>query len=182
MWCPNHPRDKAAHHDRSKLTSGRPDWKALFADDADHTCDIVRADFPAILEVKMGEALGRTRKTYRRPSPAQSRGSDQRARAARAARRRDGRFLTQLLERCSRRETAVVGALTEMYVQEFVRAGVCMLTACRSCAGSTTGGTCRGVKRSGLEAAVHPRASVRRVDPRLRDGQLPVDKVDIRVD
>ena len=109
---------------RSKLRTETPDWKALLADDADLMREIVRAAVTEILEVEMTEALGAERGERTEGRLGYRAGYYQRSLVTRVGklelrvpRDRDGRFSTQLFERYSRSEKALVGALAEMYVQ-----------------------------------------------------------------
>ena len=109
---------------RSKLRLEKPDWKALLADDADLMREIVRAAVTEVLEVEMTEALGAERGERSETRLGYRAGYYQRSLVTRVGklelrvpRDRDGRFSTQLFERYSRSEKALVGALAEMYVQ-----------------------------------------------------------------
>lgn len=109
---------------RSKLRTETSDWKALFAGDADLMREIVRAAVDEILEVEMTEALGAERGERTEGRLGYRAGYYQRSLVTRVGklelrvpRDRDGRFSTQLFERYSRSEKALVGALAEMYVQ-----------------------------------------------------------------
>ncbi|KGO32744.1 transposase [Desulfobulbus sp. Tol-SR] len=109
---------------RSKLRLEKPDWKALLADDADLMREIVRAAVTEVLEVEMTEALGAERGERSETRLGYRAGFYQRSLITRVGklelrvpRDRDGRFSTQLFERYSRSEKALVGALAEMYVQ-----------------------------------------------------------------
>jgi putative transposase len=109
---------------RSKLRTEKPDWKALLAGDADLMREIVRAAVSEILEVEMTEALGAERGErtegrlgYRAGYYSRSLVTRVGKLELRVPRDRDGRFSTQLFERYSRAEKALVGALAEMYVQ-----------------------------------------------------------------
>ena len=108
----------------SKPRTNGADWKALLADDADLMREIVRAAVTEILEVEMTEALGaeRSERTegrlgYRAGYYARSLVTRVGKLELRVPRDREGRFSTQLFERYSRSEKALVGALAEMYVQ-----------------------------------------------------------------
>jgi putative transposase len=107
-----------------KLRTEKPDWKALLADDADLMREIVRVAVTEILEVEMSEALGAERGErtegrlgYRAGYYARSLITRVGKLELRVPRDREGRFSTQLFERYSRSEKALVGALAEMYVQ-----------------------------------------------------------------
>lgn len=109
---------------RSKLRTEKPDWKALLAGDADLMREIVRAAVSEILEVEMTEALGAERGERSETRLGYRAGYYQRSLVTRVGklelrvpRDREGRFSTQLFERYSRSEKALVGALAEMYVQ-----------------------------------------------------------------
>lgn len=111
------------------MTTNKPrtngiDWKALLADDADLMREIVRAAVSEILEVEMSEALGaergersETRLGYRAGYYPRSLITRVGKLELRVPRDREGRSSTQLFERYSRSEKALVGALAEMYVQ-----------------------------------------------------------------
>ncbi len=107
-----------------KLRTDGRDWKALLADDADLMREIVRAAVSEILEVEMSEALGaergersETRLGYRAGYYPRSLITRVGKLELRVPRDREGRFSTELFERYSRSEKALVAALAEMYVQ-----------------------------------------------------------------
>jgi putative transposase len=109
---------------RSKLRTDAKDWKALLADDADLMREIVHAAVSEILEVEMSEALGaergersESRLGYRAGYYSRNLITRVGKLELRVPRDREGRFSTQLFERYSRSEKALVGALAEMYVQ-----------------------------------------------------------------
>jgi putative transposase len=108
----------------SKPRTNGADWKALLVDDADLMREIVRAAVTEILEVEMSEALGAERGERTEGRLGYRAGYYQRSLITRVGklelrvpRDREGRFSTQLFERYSRSEKALVGALAEMYVQ-----------------------------------------------------------------
>jgi putative transposase len=108
----------------SKRSAVKPDWKALLRDDADLMREIVRTAVTEILEVEMSEALGAERGERTEGRLGYRAGYYHRSLVTRVGklelrvpRDRDGRFSTQLFERYSRSEKALVGALAEMYVQ-----------------------------------------------------------------
>lgn len=108
----------------SKPRANSADWKALLADDADLMREIVRAAVTEILEIEMTEALGAERSERTEGRLGYRAGYYQRNLVTRVGklelrvpRDREGRFSTQLFERYSRSEKALVGALAEMYVQ-----------------------------------------------------------------
>jgi len=107
-----------------KLRTEERDWKALLADDADLMREIVHAAVSEILEVEMTEALGAERDERSETRLGYRAGYYQRGLVTRVGklevrvpRDRDGRFSTELFERYSRSEKALVAALAEMYVQ-----------------------------------------------------------------
>jgi len=108
----------------AKLRTAAPDWKALLAGDADLMREIVRAAVTEILEVEMTEAVGAERGERTEGRLGYRAGYYPRNLVTRVGklelrvpRDREGRFSTQLFERYSRSEKALVGALAEMYVQ-----------------------------------------------------------------
>ena len=107
-----------------KSKAGRIDVKALLGDDADYLRAMVQSLVEATLEAEMTSLLG-AEKGERTPSRSGYRsGFYLRSLVTRVGtlelrvpQDRDGRFSTRLFERYQRSEKALVGALTEMYVQ-----------------------------------------------------------------
>lgn len=107
-----------------KSKAGRIDVKALLGDDADYLRAMVQSLVEATLEAEMTSLLGaekgeRTpaRSGYRSGFYLRSLVTRVGTLELRVPQDRDGRFSTRLFERYQRSEKALVGALTEMYVQ-----------------------------------------------------------------
>ena len=107
-----------------KSKAGRIDVKALLGDDADYLHAMVQSLVEATLEAEMTSLLGaekgeRTpaRSGYRSGFYLRSLVTRVGTLELRVPQDRDGRFSTRLFERYQRSEKALVGALTEMYVQ-----------------------------------------------------------------
>lgn len=109
---------------RREAKSGVVDLKALLARDADYLRAMVQSIVQATLEAEMTEAIGaekgertETRLSYRSGYYRRSLVTRVGALELRVPQDRAGRFSTALFERYQRSEKALVGALSEMYVQ-----------------------------------------------------------------
>ena len=107
-----------------KSKAGRIDVKALLGDDADYLRAMVQSLVEATLEAEMTSLLGAekgerppARSGYRSGFYLRSLVTRVGTLELRVPQDRDGRFSTRLFERYQRSEKALVGALTEMYVQ-----------------------------------------------------------------
>jgi putative transposase len=107
-----------------KQNSAKPNWKEMMAADADFIKLMIQEVLQQVLEAEMDETVGaekgqRTsgRSGYR--SGYYTRGLTTRVGTIelRVPQDRQGRFRTEVFERYQRSEKALVGALTEMYVQ-----------------------------------------------------------------
>lgn len=109
---------------RKKDSAKRVDWKALMAGQEDFLRPLVQEVIQQVLEAEMDEALGagkseRTagRLGYRSGYYGRTLVTRVGKLELRVPQDRQGRFRTEVFERYQRSEKALVGALTEMYVQ-----------------------------------------------------------------
>jgi len=109
---------------RKKDSAKKVDWKALMAGQEDFLRPLIQEVIQQVLEAEMDEALG-AGKSERTPGRLGYRsgyyGRTLMTRVGKLELRvpqdRQGRFRTEVFERYQRSEKALVGALTEMYVQ-----------------------------------------------------------------
>jgi transposase-like protein len=109
---------------RKKDSAKKLDWKAMMAGQEDFLRPLVQAVVQQVLEAEMDEALGagkseRTegRLGYRSGYYGRTLVTRVGKLELRVPQDRQGRFRTEVFERYQRSEKALVGALTEMYVQ-----------------------------------------------------------------
>jgi len=109
---------------RKKDSSKRLDWKALLEGQEDFPRPLIQEVVQQVLEAEMDEALGAgkgeraaTRVGYRSGHYGRTLITRVGKLELRVPQDRQGRFRREVFERCQRSEKALVGALTEMYVQ-----------------------------------------------------------------
>ena len=109
---------------RKKDSAKRLDWKAMMAGQEDFLRPLIQAVVQQVLEAEMDETLGagkseRTegRLGYRSGYYGRTLVTRVGKLELRVPQDRQGRFRTEVFERYQRSEKALVGALTEMYVQ-----------------------------------------------------------------
>jgi putative transposase len=109
---------------RKQNTAKQINWKELMAEGSDFLRPLVQEVVQQVLEAEMDEALGaekgeRTpnRQGYRSGYYGRTLVTRVGKLELRVPQDRQGRFRTEVFERYQRSEKALVGALTEMYVQ-----------------------------------------------------------------
>lgn len=109
---------------RKQNNAKEPDWKALLAEEADFLRPLVQEVVQQVMEAEMNEALaaGKSERTpnrvgYRSGYYSRTLITRVGKLELRVPQDRDGRFRTEVFERYQRSEKALVGALSEMYVQ-----------------------------------------------------------------
>lgn len=109
---------------RKKDSAKRVDWKALMAGQEDFLRPLVQEVIQQVLEAEMDEALGAGKSERTAGRLGYRSGYYNRTLSTRIGKLelrvpqdRQGRFRTEVFERYQRSEKALVGALTEMYVQ-----------------------------------------------------------------
>jgi putative transposase len=109
---------------REKDSAKRVDWKALMAGQEDFLRPLVQEVIQQVLEAEMDEALGAGKSERTAGRLGYRSGYYNRTLSTRIGKLelrvpqdRQGRFRTEVFERYQRSEKALVGALTEMYVQ-----------------------------------------------------------------
>lgn len=109
---------------RKQNSANKLDWKAVIADQKDFLQPLIREVLQQVMEADMEEAIGaekgeRTpnRVSYRSGYYGRSLVTRVGKLELRVPQDRQGRFRTEIFERYQRSEKALVGALTEMYVQ-----------------------------------------------------------------
>src|SRR5690348_14952205 len=109
---------------RKQNSAKQISWKALMAEQSDFLRPLVQEVVQQVLEAEMDEALGaekgeRTpnRQGYRSGYYGRTLVTRVGKLELRVPQDRQGRFRTEVFERYQRSEKALVGALTEMYVQ-----------------------------------------------------------------
>jgi len=109
---------------RKKDSANRLDWKALMAGQEDFLRPLIQEVVEQVLEAEMDEALGAgkgertsSRVGYRSGHYGRTLVTRVGKLELRVPQDRQGRFRTEIFERYQRSEKALVGALTEMYVQ-----------------------------------------------------------------
>ena len=109
---------------RKKDSANRLDWKALMAGQEDFLRPLIQEVVEQVLEAEMDEALGAgkgertaSRLGYRSGYYGRTLVTRVGKLELRVPQDRQGRFRTEIFERYQRSEKALVGALTEMYVQ-----------------------------------------------------------------
>lgn len=107
-----------------KKDNAKTDWKAAMAEDPDFMKGLVREVLQQVLEAEMEETLGATKSQRTEGRQGYRSGYYTRSLVTRVGnielrvpQDRQGRFRTEVFERYQRSEKALVGALTEMYVQ-----------------------------------------------------------------
>lgn len=107
-----------------KKDSAKADWKAAMAEDPDFMKGLVREVLQQILESEMEETLGAAKSQRTEGRQGYRSGYYRRSLVTRVGnielrvpQDRQGQFRTEVFERYQRSEKALVGALTEMYVQ-----------------------------------------------------------------
>lgn len=107
-----------------KKDSAKPDWKAAMGEDPDFMKGLVREVLQQVLEAEMEETLGAAKSQRTEGRIGYRSGYYSRSLVTRVGnlelrvpQDRQGRFRTEIFERYQRSEKALVGALTEMYVQ-----------------------------------------------------------------
>lgn len=107
-----------------KKNSATTDWKAVMAEDPDFMKGLVREVLQQVLEAEMEETLGAEKSQRTEGRSGYRSGYYPRNLITRVGnvelrvpQDRQGRFRTEIFERYQRSEKALVGALTEMYVQ-----------------------------------------------------------------
>ena len=109
---------------RKKDSANKLDWKALMAGQEDFLRPLIQEVVEQVLEAEMDEALGAgkgertaSRLGYRSGYYGRTLVTRVGKLELRVPQDRQGRFRTEIFERYQRSEKALVGALTEMYVQ-----------------------------------------------------------------
>jgi putative transposase len=109
---------------RKKDSANKLDWKALMAGQEDFLRPLIQEVVQQVLEAEMDEALGAakgertaSRAGYRSGYYGRTLVTRVGKLELRVPQDRQGRFRTEIFERYQRSEKALVGALTEMYVQ-----------------------------------------------------------------
>jgi len=107
-----------------KKDSAKTDWKAAMGEDPDFMKGLVREVLQQVLEAEMEETLGAAKSQRTEGRIGYRSGYYSRSLVTRVGnielrvpQDRQGRFRTEIFERYQRSEKALVGALTEMYVQ-----------------------------------------------------------------
>jgi putative transposase len=107
-----------------KRDSAKTDWKAAMAEDPDFMKGLVREVLQQVLEAEMEETLGAAKSQRTEGRSGYRSGYYTRSLVTRVGnielrvpQDRQGQFRTEVFERYQRSEKALVGALTEMYVQ-----------------------------------------------------------------
>jgi putative transposase len=107
-----------------KQNTAKQDWKAVMGEDPDFMKVLVREVVQQVLEAEMDDTLGaekgqrsETRRGYRSGYYSRSLITRVGKIELRVPQDRQGQFRTEIFERYQRSEKALVGALTEMYVQ-----------------------------------------------------------------
>jgi putative transposase len=107
-----------------KKDSAKTDWKAAMAEDPDFMKGLVREVLQQVLEAEMEETLGAAKSQRTEGRSGYRSGYYTRSLVTRVGnielrvpQDRQGQFRTEVFERYQRSEKALVGALTEMYVQ-----------------------------------------------------------------
>jgi len=107
-----------------KKDSAKTDWKAAMGGDPDFMKGLVREVLQQVLEAEMEETLGAAKSQRTEGRIGYRSGYYSRSLVTRVGnielrvpQDRQGRFRTEIFERYQRSEKALVGALTEMYVQ-----------------------------------------------------------------
>jgi putative transposase len=109
---------------RKQDNAKKPDWKALMVDQEDFLRPLVQEVVQQVLEAEMDETVGAEKSERSRSRLGYRSGYYSRTLVTRVGKLelripqdRQGRFRTEVLERYQRSEKALVGALTEMYIQ-----------------------------------------------------------------
>jgi len=109
---------------RRQNSAKKVDWKGVMAEQDDYLRPLIREVVQQVLEEDMDEALGAekgertpTRQGYRSGYYSRTLVTRVGMLELRVPQDRQGRFRTEIFERYQRSEKALVGALTEMYVQ-----------------------------------------------------------------
>jgi len=109
---------------RRQNSANKLEWKELMAGQEDFLRPLIREIMQQVLEAEMDEALGAekgertpTRQGYRSGYYSRTLVTRVGKLELRVPQDRQGRFRTEIFERYQRSEKALVGALTEMYVQ-----------------------------------------------------------------
>ena len=109
---------------RKQNSAKKLEWKEVLAGQEDYLRPLIREVIQQVLEAEMDEALGAekgertpTRQGYRSGYYGRTLVTRVGKLELRVPQDRQGRFRTEILERYQRSEKALVGALTEMYVQ-----------------------------------------------------------------
>lgn len=109
---------------RKKDSANKLDWKALMAGQEDFLRPLIQEVVQQVLEAEMDEAIGAakgertaSRSGYRSGYYGRTLVTRVGKLELRVPQDRQGRFRTEIFERYQRSEKALVGALTEMYVQ-----------------------------------------------------------------
>jgi len=109
---------------RKKDSANKLDWKALMAGQEDFLRSLIQEVVQQVLEAEMDEAIGATKGERTASRAGYRSGYYGRTLVTRVGKLelrvpqdRQGRFGTEIFERYQRSEKALVGALTEMYVQ-----------------------------------------------------------------
>lgn len=109
---------------RKKDSANKLDWKALMAGQEDFLRPLIQEVVQQVLEAEMDEAIGATKGERTASRAGYRSGYYGRTLVTRVGKLelrvpqdRQGRFRTEIFERYQRSEKALVGALTEMYVQ-----------------------------------------------------------------
>ena len=107
-----------------KKDNAKTDWKAAMAEDPDFMKGLVREVLQQVLEAEMEETLGAAKSQRTEGRSGYRSGYYTRSLVTRVGnielrvpQDRQGQFRTEVFERYQRSEKALVGALTEMYVQ-----------------------------------------------------------------
>lgn len=107
-----------------KKDNAKTDWKAAMGEDPDFMKGLVREVLQQVLEAEMEETLGAAKSQRTEGRIGYRSGYYSRSLVTRVGnielrvpQDRQGRFRTEIFERYQRSEKALVGALTEMYVQ-----------------------------------------------------------------
>jgi putative transposase len=107
-----------------KQDSAKTDWKAAMAEDPDFMKGLVREVLQQVLEAEMDETVGAAKSQRTEGRNGYRSGYYSRSLVTRVGnvelrvpQDRQGHFRTEVFERYQRSEKALVGALTEMYVQ-----------------------------------------------------------------
>jgi len=113
---------------RKQDSAKKTNWKELMAEQEDFLRPLIREILQQVLETEMDEALGAekgeptaTRRGYRSGYYGRTLVTRVGKLELRVTQDRQGHFRTEVFERYQRSEKALVGAMTEMYVQGFPR-------------------------------------------------------------